>query len=68
MHAHTLALRELRRRELLEEAAREQLLDQHCPSMPIAVSDLRHRVGQRVRHIVVEARMSRLAPRVAAHV
>ena len=65
MISHALTIRELRRRELLEEAAREQLVGLHFPTDPFAMNRLHDRLGQVLRRLLTDARFSRVALRVA---
>ena len=66
MISHALIIRDRQRRDLLDEAAREQLVDQHYPPTSFKVSRLHQPLGQVVRRTLTEALSSRVAPRVAS--
>ena len=65
MISHALIIREQQRRELLDEAAREQLVYQHYPPTPFRMSHLHQPLGQVVRRTLTEALSSCVALRLA---
>jgi hypothetical protein len=63
--SHALTIRELQRQELLVDADRERLIDQHCPPAPFGAGHLPHRLGQLFRRTLTATRSPRTVLPVA---